>query len=122
LKRLTEIAGGALCGMLDFVGAPATVALAAPALRKGGRFVLCGLIGGEANLPLPVFGMREISILGSAVGNTRDLVELVSLVRQGRIQLADVERRPLAAAEQSLSDLAEGKVIGRVVLEMQGEG
>jgi len=122
LKRLTQIAGGALCGMLDFVGTPSTVALAAPALRKGGRFVLCGLIGGEASLPLPVFGMREISILGSTVGATRDLVELVALVRQGRIRLDEVERRPLAMAEQSLSDLAHGKVIGRVVLEMQGEG
>jgi len=121
LKRLTEIAGGALCGMLDFVGAPSTVALAVPALRKGGRFVLCGLIGGELSLPLPVFGMREISILGSTVGSTRDLVELVALVRQGRIKLSDVERRPLAMAERSLSDLAQGKVLGRVVLEMREE-
>jgi D-arabinose 1-dehydrogenase-like Zn-dependent alcohol dehydrogenase len=121
LKRLTEIAGGALYGMLDFVGAPSTVALAAPALRKGGRFVLCGLMGGEATLSLPVFGLREISIIGSMVGTTRDLVELVTLVKQGRIHLADVERRPLAMADQSLSDLANGKVVGRVVLEMQGE-
>ena len=121
LKRLNEIGSGAICGMLDFVGSPSTVALAAPALRKGGRFVLCGLMGGEANLPLPVFGLREIAILGSSVGATRDLVELVAMVKAGKIRLADVERRPLSMAEQSLDDLANGKVVGRVVLVMQGE-
>ena len=122
LTRLTGIAGGALYGMLDFVGMPSTVALAAPALRKGGRYVLCGLIGGEVNLPIPVFGLREIAILGSAVGTTQDIAELVALVKQGRVQLPEVERRPLAMAEQSLADLAAGRVRGRVVLEMQGEG
>lgn len=120
-KRLAQIAPGGVYGMLDFVGTPQTVALAVPALRKGGRFVLCGLIGGEASLPIPAFGMREISILGSAVGTTRDIAELVELVRAGRIALPEVERRPLAAAESALSDLVAGKVIGRVVLEMQGE-
>lgn len=121
LKRLAEIAPAGIYGMLDFVGMPSTVALA-PSMRKGGRFVLCGLIGGEASLPIPVFGMREIAILGSAVGTTQDIVELVALVKQGRMQLPAVERRPLAMAEQSLVDLAAGKVRGRVVLEMQGEG
>jgi D-arabinose 1-dehydrogenase-like Zn-dependent alcohol dehydrogenase len=122
LKRLAEIAPGGVYGMLDFVGMPQTVALAIPAMRKGGRFVLCGLIGGEATLPIPAFGMREIAILGSAVGTTRDIVELVALVRAGKIELPDVERRPLAAAESALADLVAGKVTGRVVLEMHGEG
>jgi D-arabinose 1-dehydrogenase-like Zn-dependent alcohol dehydrogenase len=121
LKRLAEIAPGGMYGMLDFVGVPQTVALAVPAMRKGGRFVLCGLIGGEASLPIPAFGMREIAILGSAVGNTRDIVELVALVRAGRIVPPEVERRPLAAAESALADLAAGRVKGRIVLETQGE-
>jgi len=121
VKRLLEIAPGGVYGMLDFVGMPQTVALAIPGMRKGGRFVLCGLIGGEASLPIPVFGMREIAILGSAVGTTRDIAELVDLVRAGKIALPDVERRPLAAAEGALADLVAGKVTGRVVLEIGAE-
>ncbi len=120
IKRLTEIAGGALYGMLDFVGAPGTTALAAPALRKGGRYVVCGLFGGSASLPIPVLAMRELSILGSIVGNTRDLIDLVGLVKQGRVRLPEVQTRPLAMAEQSLADLAARKVIGRIVLEIEG--
>jgi D-arabinose 1-dehydrogenase-like Zn-dependent alcohol dehydrogenase len=49
------------------------------------------------------------------------LVELVGLVKDGKIRLADVERRLLDEAEQSLRDLADGKVVGRIVLEMKGE-
>ena len=122
VKKLLEIAPGGVYGMLDFVGMPQTVALAIPGLRKGGRFVLCGLIGGEVSLPIPAFGMREIAILGSAVGTTRDIAELVGLVRAGKITLPEVERRPLAAAESSLADLVAGKVTGRVVLEIGDEG
>jgi D-arabinose 1-dehydrogenase-like Zn-dependent alcohol dehydrogenase len=119
--RLTQIAGGPLYGILDFVGAPATVSIAPVVLRKGGRLVLCGLIGGEVSLSLPLFGLREIAILGSFVGSTRDLVELVRLVKDGKVCLADVERRSLDQAEQSLRDLADGKVVGRIVLEIKGE-
>jgi len=121
LKRIKEIAPDGVYGMLDFVGRPETVALAFSALRKGGRFVLGGLIGGEISLPIPVFGLREISILGSAVGTTRDIAELVGMVRAGKITLPEVDRRPLAMAERSLGDLANGKVIGRVVLEVGSE-
>jgi D-arabinose 1-dehydrogenase-like Zn-dependent alcohol dehydrogenase len=117
LARLAEIAAGALYGMLDFVGSAQTFALAAPALRKGGRYVLCGLFGGAATVSTAVIAIRELSILGSVVGNTSDLVELVDLVRRGRIALPEVECRPLAAVNASLDDLAAGRVVGRVVLE-----
>jgi D-arabinose 1-dehydrogenase-like Zn-dependent alcohol dehydrogenase len=79
------------------------------------------LIGGEVSLSLPLFGLREIAILNSFVGSTRDLVELVRLVKDGKVCLADVERRSLDQAEQSLRDLADGKVVGRIVLEIKGE-
>jgi D-arabinose 1-dehydrogenase-like Zn-dependent alcohol dehydrogenase len=57
--------------------------------------------------------------MGSLVGTTRELIELVGLVKRGQIKLADVERRPMSAAEASLADLAAGRVIGRMVLEAE---
>lgn len=118
LKHLLRLTGGSVYGMLDFVGSPDTLALAVPALRKGGRFVVCGLMGGTTNLPIPVLAFREIAIVGSAVGNTPDLVDLVALVKRGDIRLPEVERRPLSMADKSLEDLAAGRIVGRVVLEM----
>jgi len=120
-EAIMSIAGGPVYGMLDLVGTAETVALAIPALRKGGRFVVCGLIGGTASIPVPLLALREIALLGSVVGTTRDLVELVDFVRSGRIELPDVQCRPLAAVEQSLADLAAGRIVGRVVLEIGAE-
>jgi D-arabinose 1-dehydrogenase-like Zn-dependent alcohol dehydrogenase len=88
-------------------------------LRKGGRFVLCGLFGGAANVSTAVIAIRELSILGSVVGNTSDLAELVDMVKHGKIELPDVECRPLETVNASLEDLAAGRVVGRVVLEVQ---
>jgi alcohol dehydrogenase/propanol-preferring alcohol dehydrogenase len=118
LGQLTGIAEGSLYGMLDFVGSTETLALAAPALRKGGRFVVSGLFGGTASIPIPVLAVREIAILGSAVGNTRDLMELVGLAKGGSIHVPEVQCRPVAMADQSLADLAAGRIVGRVVLEV----
>lgn len=54
-------------------------------------------------------------------GNTDDLIDLVNLVKRGRVHLPEVQTRPLAMAEQSLTELAAGKIIGRVVLEIDGD-
>jgi D-arabinose 1-dehydrogenase-like Zn-dependent alcohol dehydrogenase len=115
-SALARSAGGALDGMLDFVGSGATVALALAALRKGGRSVICGLIGGAANVPVPLLALREIALLGSVVGTTQDLRDLVDLVRSGRVALPPVTCRPLDAADRSLDDLAAGRIVGRIVL------
>ena len=115
--ELLKISGGGLSHMVDFVGAPATSQLALPALLKGGQLVVVGLFGGALPLPLPALAMREISIRGSAVGNTEQIRELVQMVRSGKLKLPAVQVRPLAQAEQALRDLEAGKVIGRVVLD-----
>lgn len=119
--QLLEISKVGLYAMIDFVGSPATSALALPSLQKGGRFVSVGLFGGAATVPLVALAMREISLMGSAVGCTAQIRELVELVRSGVLTLPSVQTRPLAQAEQSLQDLEAGRVIGRIVLDTGGE-
>lgn len=115
--QLAALADGNLRGILDFVGAPPTAALAIPSLRKGGRFVSVGLFGGATTIPLVVLASREISFMGSNTGTSAQMRELVNLVREGRLQLPAVTVRPLAQAEQSLQDLEAGRITGRVVLD-----
>jgi alcohol dehydrogenase, propanol-preferring len=117
-KELLALSQGGLHAMIDFVGAPATAALALPSLQKGGRFVSVGLFGGAATIPLVALAMREVALMGSAVGSTAQIRELVALVRSGKLILPAVQTRPLAQAEQSLQDLEAGRVIGRIVLEV----
>ena len=113
-QRLQGIAAAA-----DFVGAPATAALGLAALRKGGRYVLCGLFGGELTHPLPPIALRAIGIVGSYVGNLQELREVVALAKKKKIRPTPIEVRPAAQASAALQDLKEGRVVGRVVLDFE---
>jgi D-arabinose 1-dehydrogenase-like Zn-dependent alcohol dehydrogenase len=117
LDQLKAAVGGAPSAVLDCVGAPGTVKLGYDALAKGGQLIIIGLFGGEASLSIPPIPMRAIAIRGSYVGNLAELKELVALVREKRIPPIPITRRPLGEAAAALSDLGQGKVVGRTVLE-----
>ena len=116
VQKLQGLAMGQLAGAIDLVGMPATAALGLGALRKGGRYVLCGLFGGEITHPLPPFAQRAIGLVGSYVGNLQELKEVVALAKKKKLRPTPVTIRPAAEATQILEDLKAGKVLGRVVL------
>jgi len=104
---------------IDFVGSPASAALGIAALRKGGRYVICGLYGGELTHPLPPIAQRAIGIIGSYVGNLQELGEVVALAKKGRLKPTPIETRPAQEAFSALEDLKAGRVLGRVVLDFE---
>jgi D-arabinose 1-dehydrogenase-like Zn-dependent alcohol dehydrogenase len=108
-----------LAAAIDFVGSPATASLGIGALRKGGRYVVCGLYGGELVHPLPPIAQRAIGIIGSYVGNLQELKEVVALAKKRRIRAAPVETRPADEASRALEDLKAGRIVGRVVLDFE---
>jgi D-arabinose 1-dehydrogenase-like Zn-dependent alcohol dehydrogenase len=108
-----------VAAVVDLVGAPATAALGIGALRKGGRYVICGLFGGELVHPLPPIAQRAIGIVGSYVGSLQELKEVVALARKGKIRPPPVETRPASEANAALEDLKAGRVLGRVVLDFE---
>jgi D-arabinose 1-dehydrogenase-like Zn-dependent alcohol dehydrogenase len=115
-QKLQALAMGSLAGAIDLVGMPATAALGLAALRKGGRFVLCGLYGGELVHPLPPFAQRAIGFVGSYVGNLQELKEVVALAKKKKLKPTPVTTRPAGEVTAILEDLKAGKVLGRVVL------
>jgi D-arabinose 1-dehydrogenase-like Zn-dependent alcohol dehydrogenase len=104
---------------IDFVGSPATAALGIGALRKGGRYVICGLYGGELTHPLPPIAQRAIGIVGSYVGSLQELKEVVALAKKKKLKASPVDTRPADEANRALEDLKAGKVVGRVVLDFE---
>ncbi|HEY9531289.1 MAG TPA: zinc-binding dehydrogenase, partial [Burkholderiales bacterium] len=108
-----------IAAAVDLVGAPTTAALGIGALRKGGRYVICGLFGGELVHPLPPIAQRAIGIQGSYVGNVQELKEVVALAKKGKIKPPPVETRPASEANAVLENLKAGKVLGRVVLDFE---
>ena len=115
-QKLAGLAMGQLAGAIDLVGMPATAMLGLGALRKGGRYVICGLFGGEITHPLPPFAQRAIGLVGSYVGNLQELKEVVALARKKKLKPSPVATRPASEVNAVLEELKAGKVLGRIVL------
>lgn len=116
LEDLQAAATGGVRAVVDTVGAEATATLGVAALTKGGRYVIVGLFGGGLTLALPMIPLRAISVLGSYVGNLQELKDLIALVQTGKVKPLPTATRPLAEVGDTLNDLRDGKIVGRVVL------
>ena len=114
---LQQMQGAA--AVIDFVGSPVTASLGIAALRKGGRYVLCGLYGGELTHPLPPIAQRAIGIVGSYVGSLQELKEVVALAKKRKLRATPVETRSAEEANAALEQLKAGKVVGRIVLDFE---
>ena len=108
-----------IAGALDFVGTPATAALGIGALRKGGRYVLVGLHGGELVHPLPPIAQRAIGIVGSYVGSLAELKAVVALARKKKLKPMPVATRPADEVNAAFDELMGGRIVGRVVLDFE---
>lgn len=117
LKKLIAETNGGVAGAADFVGAEGSLQFATGALRRGGEVKIVGLFGGAFSQPIPMFTFRAMSIGGSMTGTLADTIEMLEIVKAGKINPIPVETRGMDAASQTLDDLREGKIIGRVVLE-----
>lgn len=116
IKAIKKLSDGGVFAALDFVGAEASTAFGLSTLRKGGKLVIVGLYGGALNIPLPFIPMNARIIQGSYVGSLQEMVELMALVRAGKIAPINIEERPLAQVSNALADLKAGRVSGRLVL------
>jgi len=121
VQKLQGLAKGSLGGVIDLVGMPATVMLGLSALRKGGRFVLVGLFGGELTHPLPSFALRAIGLVGSYVGNLQELREVVALAKKKKLKKMPLTTRPATEVNAILEELKSARVLGRVVLDFETE-
>jgi len=115
-KRLMGETGGGAYAVVDFVGSEKSFAFASQSVRRGGKVIIVGLFGGAMQMPLPMFPFRAITIQGSMVGSLSDTQEMMELVRAGKVDPVPFTKRPLSAANQTLEDLREGRIVGRVVL------
>jgi propanol-preferring alcohol dehydrogenase len=115
-RQIVHVTNGGARAVLDLVGATNTVTLAIASCARGGHIVICGLMGGDITLSLPIIPMRPLTIEGSYVGSLHELRELVSLVKRTAMKAIPVTRRPLSEVNSAIQDLHHGKVIGRTVL------
>jgi S-(hydroxymethyl)glutathione dehydrogenase / alcohol dehydrogenase len=120
VKQLTDGRGAQF--VFDTVGSPATLTDAVVSARKGGTVVITGLsrLDAQGALRLYPFVMHEKRVIGSVYGSgdpLTDIKRLVSLYRDGRLQLEQLATRTYAMDEvnDALAALARG-VGGRGVI------
>lgn len=115
-KALYRMTAGGAAAVIDFVGAAASFTFGFNALRKSGRLIVVGLFGGSAPLPVPMLPLKNATVMGSYVGNLDDMRELMALAQSGKVPGLPIATRKLSDANEVLSSLAAGKIVGRVVL------
>ncbi len=116
LKALMKATGGATV-VVDFVGAGASFAFGLGALRKGGKLVCVGLLGGSTPIVPAMVAMKAVTVTGSYVGSLQEMQELMALARTGVLPDMPISTQPLAYATQAMDDLRAGHVRGRIVLK-----
>ncbi|MDI9332726.1 MAG: alcohol dehydrogenase [Alphaproteobacteria bacterium] len=116
LAQLMALPGG-VWGVLDLVGAESTATLGLAALRKGGRYVVVGLYGGQIPVSLVPMAQRAITLQGSYVGSPQELREVVALAQSGRLPRTPTHLCAPEEISATLDQLKAGQVIGRVVAQ-----
>ena len=106
-----------IAGAVDFVGSESSSVLGVNLVRRTGQVVIVGLFGGELRMPLPLFPLKSLRLTGSYVAGLNELRELVALAQRVALPQTPIELRPMAGVNQALGDLAQGRVVGRVVLQ-----
>jgi NADPH:quinone reductase-like Zn-dependent oxidoreductase len=107
---------GKVDAVIDSVG-EATLDHSIKSARPGGRVVLCGATsGGVAELVLARVYFTQVDVLGSTMGNRRELQELLNLlVTTGARPVID-SVLPLTQARDGVAKMVGGTLFGKVVL------
>jgi NADPH:quinone reductase-like Zn-dependent oxidoreductase len=88
-------------------------------LRRGGRLVTCGATSGpQVNLDIRRLFWHHWSILGSTMGNAAEYAEVVQRLSQGELRPIVDRVYPMTEAKQAFERLAQGKQLGKVVVEI----
>lgn len=111
---------GADC-VLDIVGTEASFAAALDSAAAGGRIVVVGYTPDSFALPGKRLAQNEIEVIGARAGSRAELAEVLALSADGRIRSIVTDRAPLDCVNEALAKLRDGRVIGRLVLDI-GDG
>ncbi|GKQ37471.1 alcohol dehydrogenase AdhP [Streptomyces sp. A012304] len=87
-------------------------------LRRGGKLVMVALPA-DGTIQVPIFDtvLNGTSVIGSIVGTRQDLDEVFQLHAAGRTEVI-YETRPLAAVNDSIAEVLDGRIKARIVFEM----
>ena len=90
---------------------------AVAALARNGRLVTCGATaGGKVTLDVNVLFGRHLALLGSWMGRSRELIEVLKFVRSGQLKPVVDSVLPLAEARRAHERIEAREHFGKIVL------
>lgn len=113
---IRETEGGAH-GVLVTAVSPPAFAQALQLVRRKGTISLVALPPGDFATPIFDVVLKRITLRGSIVGSREDLAEAIDFAAEGKVK-AHVHQRRLEEINEVFADLKDGKVDGRIVLEL----
>ncbi|HGT5623354.1 TPA: alcohol dehydrogenase AdhP [Escherichia coli] len=116
-KIVQEKTGGAHAAVVTAV-AKAAFNSAVDAVRAGGRVVAVGLPPESMSLDIPRLVLDGIEVVGSLVVTRQDLTEAFQFAAEGKV-VPKVALRPLADINTIFTEMEEGKIRGRMVIDFR---
>ncbi|HEY4175473.1 MAG TPA: alcohol dehydrogenase AdhP [Kofleriaceae bacterium] len=117
IHEVIEMTHGGAHGVLVTAVSRSAFGQAIQLARRHGTISLVGLPPGE--FPTPIFDvvLKRLTIRGSIVGTRKDLAEALRFAAEGKV-VPHIHSARLENINHVLSDLQEGRVDGRVVVEL----
>ncbi|BDH47142.1 zinc-dependent alcohol dehydrogenase [Salmonella enterica subsp. enterica serovar Choleraesuis] len=119
-KIIQEKTGGAHAAVVTAV-AKSAFNSAVDAVRAGGRVVAVGLPPEAMSLSIPRLVLDGIQVIGSLVGTRQDLTEAFQFAVEGKV-VPTVTRRPIEDINAIFSEMEQGKIKGRMVIDLRSKG
>src|ERR671923_292179 len=104
--------------VIDFVGEHGTTEQGPEMLAQGGRYYVVGY-GGRVDIPAIEVIFSEIEVIGNLVGNYVELLELMELAAQGKVELR-AKTYGLDHINDAIDDFMGGRIHGRGVIVPDG--
>ncbi|QKR00562.1 zinc-binding dehydrogenase [Metallosphaera tengchongensis] len=101
--------------ILDYVGSDESLRDVPWLLRRTGELRIIGEFGGELRIPEQLLVLRGLRVKGILYGSLSHMKEAVRIYEKGMLKTLSVPYS-LSEINQAISDLLEGKVVGRVVI------
>jgi NAD+-dependent secondary alcohol dehydrogenase Adh1 len=120
VQKIKELSDGrGVDAVIDFVAEHGTTEQGPPMLAQGGRYYVVGY-GGRVDLAAIDVIFNEIEVIGSLVGNYVELLELMDLAAQGKVELR-AKRYGLDQINEAIDDFMGGQIHGRGVIVPDGQ-
>jgi alcohol dehydrogenase, propanol-preferring len=117
VRELTEGGRGVDC-VLDIVGTETTMAAGVDAVTAGGRIVIVGYTADSLVVSGKRLAQNELEVIGTRAGSRAELTVALNLMAMGKIRSIVTDHEPLVRVNEALAKLRDGKVLGRLVLDV----